>query len=713
MATENNKEVIDEQVATPETQSAPENIQATAAEAVEQPAEISTDTVDPSQASATEPESISTDDIKKMANTVAGLNAEEQAHEDALQALNDFNLDDHMKMMMVLKEAHKRGELSAYFAELYNEEAKKKSKDPLAAIADFTNPKHKAEVVATYGDIWKEVEDRIQTRIKNDEWTKDLVESSGMTAEQYGQMPEQFRQTMAITAEYESDFPSKDMPSLGERLRASKDVLIEGLTSDTGRKALNYVSWGVSIATGGVATKLAVMGIKEVVGAISKNESFVNFTKSAMETGISTLEKLGVPTELISKGYSEMKERTRSVWDNKYMKFGAAALGVVAVGLIMQEVDFDSIAKSAEPVLGSGAAIGSNLIEGGGHAVDLGATVAKEVGSAAVDATANLGNTIASAAVKATDAVAELAGDAKHELGEQLQAAASALQGAGDSLTGESEAIVDSGMERNSGTKAGGEDVFVEPTPEISTDQTERPAQDVNEQPTVGNSIATVEKGDSLWSIAKAQIEAGGGEVTNQNIDATWKAIYEANKEVLGDNPHQIFPGQKINIDSAMIQGIEGPQVSASVNAPLSTDGAAPAVGPEQYQTKSYSEFQKDLNADSLKMGDTIEQTTALFEAMERDVAYRATLTTDERSVWDMLNGKTAEFAQNGLSPEERINWVEVNGKTVPVVDVEQGAVRSMPTADDFGGLESAQDKNAFLKGIKAKEGKYDTGLEP
>lgn len=710
MATENNKEVIEEQVVTPETQSAPENIQATAAETVEQPAEIAADTVDPSQASATEPESISTDDIKKMANTVAGLNAEEQAHEDALQALNDFNLDDHMKMMMVLKEAHKRGELSAYFAELYNEEAKKKSKDPLAAIADFTNPKHKAEVVATYGDIWKEVEDRIQTRIKNDEWTKDLVESSGMTAEQYGQMPEQFRQTMAITAEYESDFPSKDMPSLGERLRASKDVLIEGLTSDTGRKALNYVSWGVSIATGGVATKLAVMGIKEVVGAISKNESFVNFTKSAMETGISTLEKLGVPTELISKGYSEMKERTRSVWDNKYMKFGAAALGVVAVGLIMQEVDFDSIAKSAEPVFGSGAAIGSNLIEGGGHAVDLGATVAKEVGSAAVDATANLGNTIASAAVKATDAVAELAGDAKHELGEQLQAAASALQGAGDSLT------ADAGIfDREADVHA--DDIFDQETPDEAVTEPPAPAVAATE-PTqaatlpASSSTVMIEKGDTLWDIAKSQLEASGGQVTNQNIDATWKAIYEANKETLGDNPHKIFPGQAIKIDPGMLHGVEAPQVAsdvsaATVNVVHPGDGAVPAVGPEHYQTKTYGEFQRDLNADSLKMAETMNETTALFEARERDLAYRATLSADEIAVWDALNAKTAEFVQS----------LEDHGGVAIGNDGTQGtgtASRAMPTADDFGGLETAKDKNTFLKGITIKESKFENvGIEP
>ncbi|MBE2187267.1 MAG: LysM peptidoglycan-binding domain-containing protein [Rhodothermales bacterium] len=48
----------------------------------------------------------------------------------------------------------------------------------------------------------------------------------------------------------------------------------------------------------------------------------------------------------------------------------------------------------------------------------------------------------------------------------------------------------------------------------------------------------TIQKGDSLSKIAGAKY----GDVH------AWKELYEANKEVIGDNPDKIFPGQQIRI---------------------------------------------------------------------------------------------------------------------------------------------------------------------
>jgi len=50
--------------------------------------------------------------------------------------------------------------------------------------------------------------------------------------------------------------------------------------------------------------------------------------------------------------------------------------------------------------------------------------------------------------------------------------------------------------------------------------------------------VYTVKKADTLTKIAK----------TTTGTSANWKAIYEHNKELLGDNPAKLFPGTKLVI---------------------------------------------------------------------------------------------------------------------------------------------------------------------
>lgn len=52
------------------------------------------------------------------------------------------------------------------------------------------------------------------------------------------------------------------------------------------------------------------------------------------------------------------------------------------------------------------------------------------------------------------------------------------------------------------------------------------------------SSSYTVAKGDTLFKIAKAEYKDG----------AKWKKIYDANKKVIGKNPNDIKPGQKLVI---------------------------------------------------------------------------------------------------------------------------------------------------------------------
>lgn len=56
-----------------------------------------------------------------------------------------------------------------------------------------------------------------------------------------------------------------------------------------------------------------------------------------------------------------------------------------------------------------------------------------------------------------------------------------------------------------------------------------------------------VKSGDSLWKIAQEHVVREGASI--EEIDSAWRAIWRINKDVIGDNPSLIRPGQEIRID--------------------------------------------------------------------------------------------------------------------------------------------------------------------
>ena len=59
----------------------------------------------------------------------------------------------------------------------------------------------------------------------------------------------------------------------------------------------------------------------------------------------------------------------------------------------------------------------------------------------------------------------------------------------------------------------------------------------------------TVVAGDCLWRIAAGVIrEVRGVEPTSAEIAAYWPSIYDANREVIGDDPNLILVGQELFI---------------------------------------------------------------------------------------------------------------------------------------------------------------------
>jgi Tfp pilus assembly protein FimV len=58
----------------------------------------------------------------------------------------------------------------------------------------------------------------------------------------------------------------------------------------------------------------------------------------------------------------------------------------------------------------------------------------------------------------------------------------------------------------------------------------------------------TVEPGDSLWRIARGLLSSDGGSPTGSDISDLWRSIYELNRDVIGDDPNLIHPGQVLQL---------------------------------------------------------------------------------------------------------------------------------------------------------------------
>ena len=54
--------------------------------------------------------------------------------------------------------------------------------------------------------------------------------------------------------------------------------------------------------------------------------------------------------------------------------------------------------------------------------------------------------------------------------------------------------------------------------------------------------VHVVQPGESLWSIASATSPVDG------DVDARWRAIWAANRDVVGQDPHLIHPGQRLRL---------------------------------------------------------------------------------------------------------------------------------------------------------------------
>jgi nucleoid-associated protein YgaU len=96
-------------------------------------------------------------------------------------------------------------------------------------------------------------------------------------------------------------------------------------------------------------------------------------------------------------------------------------------------------------------------------------------------------------------------------------------------------------------TETAPEPETVKEQPTSKADET----KDIAQTKTVAKAIQTksyvIKSGDSLWSIAQNQLV--GEEASASEIDNAWRKIWKANRDVIGNNPSLIRPGQEINLD--------------------------------------------------------------------------------------------------------------------------------------------------------------------
>lgn len=66
--------------------------------------------------------------------------------------------------------------------------------------------------------------------------------------------------------------------------------------------------------------------------------------------------------------------------------------------------------------------------------------------------------------------------------------------------------------------------------------------------PATASHMYRVSAGDSLWSIAKAELSRQDRVPSNLEIDAAWRRLWLENLQVVGNDPSLIHPGQRLRI---------------------------------------------------------------------------------------------------------------------------------------------------------------------
>jgi len=349
---------------------------------------------------------------------------------DLKKPLDLEQVSDYLTSLMVLKQVEAENDLDPYFKHIADTETSA-DKAPISLISKGFTPENALEVKLLYPDVWKTIHDQVKERNM-----KSQLVTAGYSEIDIDSIPDNVIQHFATVDVFEEHFPDKDHQkrSLIVRLREGKDELFEALNSEAGRKTLSAVSLGISLATGGIVTRLALRGGAFVAAQIIQNESVQDFAGKMQNRMTNFMERMGVPTGVIGKRLLEMKENAKHVLaSDTFQKYGKPSLALAGIAfgvMLLGEVNHDKLIDLASTGLNKSidvASTGLDLGLQGAHAaneglksvaefaIDAGSTGLHATGEAlstAADVTVEAGSVVASAVADSAVAAYDVAGDA-------------------------------------------------------------------------------------------------------------------------------------------------------------------------------------------------------------------------------------------------------------------------------------------------------------
>ncbi|AXH60113.1 LysM peptidoglycan-binding domain-containing protein [Pseudomonas amygdali] len=513
-------------------------------------------------------------------------NLETKAVEPSLQASTDY-----LVALMVLKEVEAQNELDPLLHSLKGRLDKSKvGANPYHLLNTAFSQEAIVESKAAYAEIWEHLFKEI--REAN---IKATLPHAGYSQSEIDSIPDEVIQHFNTVAVFEEKFPdegSKKFP-LVERLKVGKDLLFDALSSDKGKAALSAASWGISLATGGIVTRLAIKGGAALATRLIENESVHSFAGKVQQRVTNFMQRAGVPTGAIAGHFRDFKDNAKSVIASPtFQRYGkpSLALAGIALGAIMLgDINHDKIVELASGGLDKGADLASAgataavdlahsgvdlaaegvhaVKDGAGFVVDQALYAAKDTGRFLADGVVSMWN----------DPVAtlhDIAGGTVDIAKSGYESATAALGGAADSVGNFAGEAIDSGRQfvadgfHKTGDLVAGVNAHDAASPvdavigdkQVLTDadvdlshlhgaQAEAPAPSTAAVQGVAPTNYEIHKGDSLWKISKEAFHANGIEATDHQIHEATVRLYADNKDLIGANPDKIMTGHHLRVD--------------------------------------------------------------------------------------------------------------------------------------------------------------------